>query len=46
MSERVQRLVFGEVAENYERARPEYPEAVIDTGVLVFNVQSLPDDAK
>ena len=29
-SERLQRLVFGEVAEDYERHRPSYPEALID----------------
>jgi SAM-dependent methyltransferase len=38
MSERVQRLVFGEVAENYERARPEYPEAIIDELVAITGV--------
>ena len=29
--ERVQRLVFGEVAEQYDRARPSYPDALFDT---------------
>lgn len=28
--EREQRLVFGEVAETYDRVRPTYPEAVVD----------------
>jgi hypothetical protein len=38
VSERIQRLVFGEVAEVYDRTRPGYPaelvDAVMDTGAL------------
>ena len=30
MTERIQRLVFGEVAEDYDRNRPSYPDALID----------------
>jgi len=39
MSERVQRLVFGEVAEEYERHRPDYPDALIDELVAVAAVR-------
>jgi SAM-dependent methyltransferase len=37
--ERIQRLVFGEVAEDYERHRPEYPDALIDELVAVAGVR-------
>lgn len=39
-SERIQRLVFGEVAEDYERNRPEYPDALIDELVGITGVGS------
>jgi SAM-dependent methyltransferase len=39
MSERIQRLVFGEVAEDYERHRPDYPEALIDELVMIAGVR-------
>ncbi len=35
MSERIQRLVFGEVAEDYDRNRPSYPDALIDELVAI-----------
>lgn len=35
MTERVQRLVFGEVADAYERARPSYPAALFDAIVEI-----------
>ncbi len=38
MSERIQRLVFGEVAEEYERHRPDYPGALIDELVMIAGV--------
>jgi SAM-dependent methyltransferase len=38
MSERIQRLVFGEVAEDYEQHRPEYPDALIDELVAITGV--------
>jgi SAM-dependent methyltransferase len=37
-SQRVQRLVFGEVAEDYERNRPGYPAALIDELVAIAGV--------
>jgi SAM-dependent methyltransferase len=39
MSERIQRLVFGEVAEDYECHRPDYPEALIDELVMIAGVR-------
>ncbi len=39
MSERIQRLVFGEVAEDYERHRPDYPDALIDELVTIAGVR-------
>ena len=39
MSERIQRLVFGEVAEDYERYRPNYPEALIDELMMIAGVR-------
>jgi SAM-dependent methyltransferase len=38
VSEREQRLVFGEVAELYDRARPGYPDALVDDVVAVVGV--------
>jgi SAM-dependent methyltransferase len=38
--ERVQRLVFGEVAEDYERHRPDYPDALMDELVAIAGVKS------
>jgi SAM-dependent methyltransferase len=38
-SERLQRLVFGEVAEDYERHRPDYPDALIDEIIAITGVR-------
>ena len=38
MSEREQRLVFGEVAEEYERTRPTYPDEVYDIIVELSSI--------
>ena len=39
MAEREQRLVFGEVAEQYDRARPGYPRQVVDDIVAITGIQ-------
>ena len=40
MNEREQRLVFGEVADEYQRARPSYPEALYDAIVDLSGVRA------
>ncbi len=40
---REQRLVFGEVADQYERARPSYPDALFDT--IIEHAEIGPGDA-
>jgi SAM-dependent methyltransferase len=40
MTERIQRLVFGEVAEDYDRNRPSYPDALIDLVMEIAGLQS------
>src|SRR5262245_5208616 len=39
-AERVQRLVFGEVAEDYERHRPDSPDAVLAAPVAITRVRT------
>jgi trans-aconitate methyltransferase len=41
--ERVQRLVFGEIAEQYDASRPSYPDALFDTVMTLAEVH--PGDA-
>lgn len=39
MNERLQRLVFGEVAERYDKARPDYPAALYDDIATIAGLQ-------